>query len=130
MISARFCAVVAVAFAAVAGAGTASAGLTSKSCRLVAVAGYTGGPSVIRMITRDGRACAIPHYTVNSTSRHVHQRIYKTKVFHPGAAPHHGRASVHGNRVTYRGAAPDRFAYKLTDRAGHTHAIRVIVSRY
>ena len=129
MIAARFFAVLAAAFVAVAGAGTATADHTSKSCRLVAVAGYTGGPSVIRMISRDGRPCAIPHKTLNCTSRHVHQRVSKTKVFHPVSAPHRGHVGVHGNRVTYCGADPDRFAYKLTDRAGHTHGVHVIIAR-
>ena len=103
--------------------------LHASRCRLVAVAGYSGGPSVIRMISADGRPCAIPHYTVNCTRRHVHQRVHKTTTFSPVAMPHHGHMRAHSNRVSYRGHGHDRFAYSLRDRAGHRHQIHVQVVR-
>ncbi len=121
MISTRMAAVLATLIAVFSAAAPASA------CRVTAVEGYTGGPSVMRMVAKSGRTCAIPHYTITSRTRGL--RAERTLVFKPNGNMARGRIGISGNRVAHRSRSNDRFAYGLIDRAGYSHDVEVHVVR-
>ncbi|MEQ1612169.1 MAG: hypothetical protein ABL904_05405 [Hyphomicrobiaceae bacterium] len=120
MRSATAGAAIAAAMAVAASAAPASA------CRIYGVEGFTGGPSVVRMVARNGEPCTIRHYTHLVGSRTA--RVVPTRIAAPVQRATRGGIRWSGNRLTYRGRPSDQFAYRMIDRAGYNHDVYVTVS--
>jgi hypothetical protein len=97
----------------------------SAGCRIYGVEGYTGGPSVIRMVTPRGTPCTIRHYTHFVGERQA--RVVETRRFKVVERPRSGKLRFAGNRASFRGKSASAFQYRFADRGGYVHDVRVHV---
>lgn len=95
----------------------------SAACRIQGVEGYTGGPSVIRMVTSRGTPCTIRHYTHIVGERSA--RVVETRRFKVVERPRSGKLRFAANRATYRGKSASTFQYRFADRGGYVHDVHV-----
>lgn len=112
-------ATVALAFAAIAEPASA--------CRIYGVEGFTFGTSVVRMVTPNGRPCAIRHYTHAVNGRSA--RTVYTPVVADTERATRGVNRWNRDRMTYRGNPSDRFAYNVVNGGGGQYDVDVTVTR-
>ena len=104
-----------------------AAAAPASACQIYGVEGFTFGTSVVRMVTPNGRPCAIRHYTHAVKGRSV--RTVYTPVVADTERATRGTSRRNRDRMTYRGNPSDRFAYNVVNANGGQYDVDVTVTR-